>query len=124
MLTYARQLEAKQGIASSQWFEEERIMDADYPSGEAIRTKIYEGRCVFYDRKARGCALHRFAAEEGMDWHLLKPMVCSIFPITWGRGRLFLSGFLNGLFSAVKNHHVREIKCIDARDAYCECKII
>jgi len=32
--------------------------------------------------------------------------------------------FLNGLFSAVKNQHVREIKCIAAGDPYCEWEII
>jgi predicted hydrocarbon binding protein/KaiC/GvpD/RAD55 family RecA-like ATPase len=36
----------------------------------------------------------------------------------------FTTGFLNGLFSAVKNQHVREIKCIAAGDPCCEWEII
>jgi predicted hydrocarbon binding protein/KaiC/GvpD/RAD55 family RecA-like ATPase len=36
----------------------------------------------------------------------------------------FTTGFLNGFFSAVKNQHVREIKCIAAGDPYCECEIV
>ena len=36
----------------------------------------------------------------------------------------FTTGFLNGLFSAIKNQHVREIKCIVAGDPYCEWEII
>jgi predicted hydrocarbon binding protein len=36
----------------------------------------------------------------------------------------FTTGFLNGLFSAVKSQHVREIKCIGAGDPYCEWEII
>jgi predicted hydrocarbon binding protein len=36
----------------------------------------------------------------------------------------FMTGFLNGLFSAVKNQHVREIKCIVAGDPYCEWEIV
>jgi len=36
----------------------------------------------------------------------------------------FTTGFLNGLFSAVKNQHVRETKCIAAGDPYCEWEII
>ena len=36
----------------------------------------------------------------------------------------FTTGFLNGLFSAVKNQHVREIKCIVADDPYCEWEIM
>ena len=36
----------------------------------------------------------------------------------------FTTGFLNGLFSAVKNQHVREIRCIACGDPYCEWEII
>jgi predicted hydrocarbon binding protein len=36
----------------------------------------------------------------------------------------FTTGFLNGLFSAVRNQHVREVKCIAAGDPYCEWEII
>jgi predicted hydrocarbon binding protein/KaiC/GvpD/RAD55 family RecA-like ATPase len=36
----------------------------------------------------------------------------------------FTTGFLNGLFSAAKGQHVREVKCIAAGDPYCEWEII
>ena len=36
----------------------------------------------------------------------------------------FTTGFLNGLFSAVKNQHIRETKCIAAGDPYCELEIV
>ena len=36
----------------------------------------------------------------------------------------FTTGFLNGLFSAVKNQHVREVRCIAAGDPYCEWEIV
>ena len=32
----------------------------------------------------------------------------------------FTTGFLNGFFSAVKNQHVKETKCIVMGDPYCE----
>ena len=35
----------------------------------------------------------------------------------------FTTGFLNGLYSAVKNKHVREIQCITAGDPLCEWEI-
>jgi predicted hydrocarbon binding protein/KaiC/GvpD/RAD55 family RecA-like ATPase len=35
----------------------------------------------------------------------------------------FTTGFLNGLFTAVKNQHVRELKCVAAGDQYCEWEI-
>jgi KaiC/GvpD/RAD55 family RecA-like ATPase/predicted hydrocarbon binding protein len=36
----------------------------------------------------------------------------------------FTTGFLNGLFSTVKNQRVREIKCIAAGDPYCEWEFV
>jgi predicted hydrocarbon binding protein len=33
---------------------------------------------------------------------------------------LFTTGFFNGFFSAVKNQHVKETKCIAMGDPYCE----
>jgi predicted hydrocarbon binding protein/KaiC/GvpD/RAD55 family RecA-like ATPase len=36
----------------------------------------------------------------------------------------FTTGFLNGLFSAVKKQHVRETKCIVAGDPYCEWEVV
>jgi predicted hydrocarbon binding protein len=36
----------------------------------------------------------------------------------------FTTGFLNGLFSAVKGQHVSEIKCVAAGDPYCEWEIM
>jgi len=36
----------------------------------------------------------------------------------------FTTGFLNGLFSAVKKQHVRETKCIVAGDPYCEWEMV
>ena len=32
----------------------------------------------------------------------------------------FTTGFLNGFFSAVRNQHVKEVKCIAMGDPYCE----
>jgi len=49
---------------------------------------------------------------------------CETFGLeTGGPSCFFTTGFLNGLFSAVKNQHVREIKCIAAGDPYCEWEI-
>ncbi len=36
----------------------------------------------------------------------------------------FTTGFLNGLFSAVKKQHVRESRCIVAGDPYCEWEFV
>jgi predicted hydrocarbon binding protein/KaiC/GvpD/RAD55 family RecA-like ATPase len=45
--------------------------------------------------------------------------------VTWEEPQCFFTtGFLNGLFSAAKNQHVREVKCIAAGDPYCEWEIV
>jgi predicted hydrocarbon binding protein/KaiC/GvpD/RAD55 family RecA-like ATPase len=50
---------------------------------------------------------------------------CEAFGLETGEPTCFFTtAFLNGLFSAVKNQHVREIKCIGAGDPYCEWEII
>jgi KaiC/GvpD/RAD55 family RecA-like ATPase/predicted hydrocarbon binding protein len=50
---------------------------------------------------------------------------CESFGLDTGQPSCnFTTSFLNGLFSAVKNQRVREIKCIAAGDAYCEWEII
>jgi predicted hydrocarbon binding protein/KaiC/GvpD/RAD55 family RecA-like ATPase len=48
----------------------------------------------------------------------------SLFTFTEEPCCFFTTGFLNGLFSAVKNKHVREIKCVAAGDPYCEWEIV
>ena len=97
ILAFTDQLEPRLGIPAACWFENDLIKDASYPSGLVARTRVYDERCVFHDRRARGCLLHHFANEKGMDWRQLKPMVCAIFPITWERGRLLTSPFLEEL---------------------------
>ncbi len=97
ILAYEKKLEPIVGIPSYQWFNDGLVSDTDYPSGEFTRTKVYAGKCVFYNHKSRGCTLHTFAIKEGIDHHLLKPMVCSLFPVTWENGRLFVSNYLDEL---------------------------
>jgi len=48
----------------------------------------------------------------------------SLFTTTGEPSCFFTTGFLNGLFSAVKNQHVREIKCVGLGDPYCEWEIV
>jgi predicted hydrocarbon binding protein len=50
---------------------------------------------------------------------------CESFGLETGEPSCFYTtGFLNGLFSAVKNQHIRETKCIAMGDPYCEWEII
>jgi predicted hydrocarbon binding protein len=46
---------------------------------------------------------------------------CETFGLDTGEPTChFTTGFLNGFFSAVRNQHVKETKCIAMGDPYCE----
>lgn len=88
ILARAEELERKTGIARSAWFEERFEDDAEHPGGRFTRTRVVAGKCVFHQRGARGCALHAWALEAGIDYHEVKPMVSALFPLTFDDGLL------------------------------------
>ena len=102
---YQTELEAYLGVPRSGWFREDPedfgvLPEAEYPGGAYTRTQVVdlpEGRsphtewaCVFLDPTpgARGCRIHRFALERGIDVHDIKPMVCLLFPASFKEGEL------------------------------------
>ncbi len=87
----ADELEAFTGLAREQWFEKPLAMDADFPGGLHTRTRAVDGACVFLDRQNRGCKIHAFAMSRGMDFNRIKPIVCTLFPVTFTEGLLCAS---------------------------------
>ena len=85
---WADELEAYVGVPRGQWFEDWFKPDADYPGGRYTRTRVVDGSCVFLNRTGRGCLLHRFALERGLDVHDIKPMMCNLFPVLPENGLL------------------------------------
>jgi len=83
ILAHADALEAYTGIARDRWFEEEIERDASFPGGAARRTRVEDGACVFLKRNGRGCLIHAFCLERGLDYHALKSMVDCLFPVTF-----------------------------------------
>ena len=69
-----------------EWFMEEVIPDAEFPSGRHRRTQTRNGACVFHNPAGRGCLIHAYCLEEGLDYHSLKPMVSVLFPLTFEHG--------------------------------------
>jgi Fe-S-cluster containining protein len=88
ILDKADDLERLTGMARSEWFRNEWDVDADCPGGFAGRTAVLDGICVFANRHGRGCLIHRYALETGLDVHEIKPMVCLTFPLYWSDGTL------------------------------------
>jgi Fe-S-cluster containining protein len=91
ILARADELTPRVGLEPAAWFEAALAPDADFPGGAATRTTVVDGRCVFLRRDARGCILHALSLETNADYHLLKPMVSSLFPVTFGEGVLLCS---------------------------------
>ena len=84
----ADELERAIGVPRAEWFTGEECDDADVPGGRLARTSVRGRGCVFLAASGRGCLLHRFALETGRDYHDLKPMISSLFPLTFGEGLL------------------------------------
>ena len=91
ILARADELEPLVGLPRSRWFVEHVTEDADFPGGSATRTAIVDGACVFLQRADRGCRLHALALSAGEDYHAIKPMVSTLFPVTFGDGALLCS---------------------------------
>jgi Fe-S-cluster containining protein len=74
------------------WFDESRPeVDADMPSGTMVRTARLGDGCIFLAHDRRGCAIHRASVEQGWDYRGVKPMVCRLFPLTFGDGAILVS---------------------------------
>ncbi len=83
---HADAIEAFTGIPRAEWLDGVLVPDADYPGGGNQRTRAVEGGCVFLDRGrwgGRGCMLHRYAIAKGIDYHQVKPLMSSLFPLSF-----------------------------------------
>jgi len=93
-----------------------RLMEAGLDGDEALKRVIYileyckVGRITLGEKKIR--MKENCESLRTMLFTRIKQPCC-----------YFTTGFLNGLYLAVKNQHVREIKCIVAGDPYCEWEI-
>ncbi|HWA88938.1 MAG TPA: hypothetical protein VG889_02810 [Rhizomicrobium sp.] len=80
------------GVPESEWFTGELVEDAEFPSGRCRRTQVRGSHCVFHKKDGRGCLIHAWCLEKGLDYHTLKPMVSILFPVTFDYGVLGASG--------------------------------
>jgi Fe-S-cluster containining protein len=104
---YADELERFTGVPRDRWWlggaDVEWTDDREFPGGRQTRTRVEGGACVFLSRVGRGCMLHAFAIGRGIDYHEIKPMVCSLFPVTFDGGLLHPSNEIQD----------RSLQCID-----------
>jgi predicted hydrocarbon binding protein/KaiC/GvpD/RAD55 family RecA-like ATPase len=95
----------------------ERLLEAGVEDDAAVRRVL-----AFLDH----CQVGRIRADETIRiWDNRESVWTELLTAKWEEpGCFFTTGFLNGFFSAVKNQHVREIKCIAMGDPYCEWEIL
>jgi hypothetical protein len=88
LLAVADQLEPWVGVPRAAWFTDQWVEDPEFPGGRYTRTRVAGGRCVFLNRRGRGCLIHAFALSRGVDYHELKPLVSTLYPVTFDEGLL------------------------------------
>jgi predicted hydrocarbon binding protein len=94
----------------------ERLLKAEITRDEAIKRVIDFMNCCKVGKVTLGETIR---IKENCE-----PIRTKLFTHIKEPSCYFTTGFLNGLFSAVKNQHVREVKCIVAGDPYCEWEIV
>lgn len=91
IMKYKDDLEKFTGIESEKWFDRSvPRWDHEYPGGDYIRTTYDADKdyCIFLNTRSRGCMLHSFALNKGIDYHEIKPFFCTMFPVTYFEGVL------------------------------------
>ena len=90
-----------------------RLMDAGLREDEAVKRVLH---------LLEHCKVGKITADETIRMEEnCESMRESLFtPKREEPSCYFTTGFLNGFFSAVKNQHVKETKCIAMGDPYCE----
>lgn len=88
ILEHADGLEEYVGVPRDRWFRDDVDADPEYPGGAMQRTAVVDGACIFRNRRGRGCLLHKYCLDQGLDVHNLKPLVATLFPVTFQDGLL------------------------------------
>jgi hypothetical protein len=75
-----QQMDETQTTDDTHWFEPAPVDDADFPSGKAIGTEVFNDKCVFLDKLGR-CAIQLAAVADGKHKWEWKPIYCILFPV-------------------------------------------
>ncbi|OQA05951.1 MAG: hypothetical protein BWY66_02145 [bacterium ADurb.Bin374] len=105
IMQHADQIRDFTGINPKDFFQPTSVDDPEFPGGSFVRTMTVGERCIFLNREGgkRGCLLHSFCLQQGIDYHEIKPMVSCLFPVT----------FDDGLLHAMDEVIDRSLVCLD-----------
>jgi hypothetical protein len=76
------------GLPAADWFDGKVVRDGEFPSGAQTRMRAENGHCIFLNIEDRGCRIHSYCLERGLDYHVYKSFVCFLFPMTFESGVL------------------------------------
>lgn len=76
-------LEQATGVPYSEWFTDEYEEDDTVPGGATRRTNTTDRGCVFLTPNGRGCMIHQYCNDNGLDYRDLKSLVDVLFPLTY-----------------------------------------
>lgn len=103
IMEHADDIETHTGIARSRWFTGEYEEDSEVPGGGSMRTAV-EGRgCIFLNPNGRGCLLHEYCLDRGIEFRELKSLVDCLFPAT----------FYDDTLSVADEVEDRSLVCLD-----------
>lgn len=88
IMLYADDIERLTNIPRTEWFLDGFQDNHEFPGRKYTRTKVKDNTCVFANRNGRGCLIHKYCLSTDLDFHVLKPMVSSLFPLTFDEGLL------------------------------------
>jgi hypothetical protein len=83
IMEHAKAIEAYTGIDRSKWFTGEYEEDPEVPGGGSRRTAVKGRGCVFLNPGGRGCLLHGYCLEHGIEFRELKSLVDCLFPASF-----------------------------------------
>lgn len=86
-----------------QWWKDQYYDDPDFPGARAGDTAVVGRGCAFLRPDARGCSIHSYCLDKGIDYHDIKPVYCSLFPLTVD---------CNYLVPSVENDE-KSLQCVD-----------
>ena len=83
IMAHADRLEAYTRIPRDRWFTDEYEEDPDVPGGGSRRTAVKGRGCIFLNPSGRGCLLHGYCIDQGIEFRELKSLVDCLFPASF-----------------------------------------
>jgi Fe-S-cluster containining protein len=90
-----KQMDETQTTNDAIWFDNRHEVDADFPSGYAVGTEVFNNKCVFLRKDGR-CSVQLVSVEKYNDPWKIKPFYCVAFPIAVDGGVLTYDDYQDG----------------------------